>query len=91
MNRVEFSMNESAIKASIEQRIKSSDTIYSGWTIDITDDPERRKREHDNPTFWSHWKADSETIARNVEKYFLAKGMKGDTGGGKSPNYVYVF
>jgi hypothetical protein len=37
------------------------------------------------------WQADSEGIARDVEKYFLGKGMKGDTGGGENPTYVYIF
>jgi len=65
--------------------------IYSIWTIGITDNPDRRRKEHDNPKYWKQWKADTETIARNVEKYFLDKGMNGDTGGGETPNYVYIF
>jgi len=64
---------------------------YGLWTIGITDNAERRRAEHSNPGLWKHWRADSETIARSVERYFLAKGMKGDTGGGLSPNYVYIF
>jgi len=64
---------------------------YSVWTIGIIDNPERRRSEHGNPGLWKHWRADSEAIARSVEKYFLAKGMKGDTGGGFSPTYVYIF
>jgi hypothetical protein len=70
-------------------------TSYRLWTIGITDDPKRRKSEHDangeDTKAWSDWKADTETIARNVEKYFLDKGMKGSTGGGEHPTYVYVF
>jgi len=85
-------MSESAIKNAIERRVKLAKTEkYSIWTIGITDNPERRKREHDNPQFWMEWKADSEAIARKVEKYFLDKGMKGDTGGGEHPNWVYIF
>jgi len=80
-------MNESEIIAAIEKRVKT----YSAWTIGITDDPERRKAEHDHPKYWQHWKADSEAIARSVEKYFLDKGMKGAPGGGENPNYVYIF
>ena len=64
---------------------------YGAWTIGITDNPERRKAEHNNPGLWKHWRADSETIARSVENYFLDKGMKGDVGGGFNPNYVYIF
>ncbi len=80
-------MTETQIKSEIENIVST----YSSWTIGITDDPERRKGEHGNPSHWHQWKADSEQIARNVEKHFLDKGMKGATGGGFSPNYVYIF
>lgn len=86
-------MQESAIIRAIEQKIGSTDIKI--WTIGVTDDPQRRKAEHDangeSTTHWTDWKADTETIARNVEKYFLDKGMKGGTGGGEHPIYVYVF
>jgi len=89
-------MNESEIIQAIEKRVMSTESKkYSIWTIGITDDTERRKVEHDNAgddtKYWMDWKADTETIARNVEKYFLAKGMKGGTGGGEHPTYVYIF
>lgn len=79
--------SESAMKAAIEEKV----THYSVWTIGVTDDPERRKSEHGNPNVWYHWDADSEDAARNVEAYFIAKGMKGDTGGGGRADYVYIF
>lgn len=81
-------MKESEIIEAIERRVNKK---YSIWTIGITDDPDRRRTEHDNPKYWKHWRADTETIARNVEKYFVEKGMKGSTGGGEHPNYVYIF
>jgi len=81
-------MEESEIISAIEPIVSKN---YSIWTIGITDDPDRRRIEHDNPKFWHQWRADTETIARNVEKYFLDKGMKGSPGGGESPNYVYIF
>jgi hypothetical protein len=89
-------MNESALKTAIESRVSSAQKVdYSIWTIGITDDLERRKTEHDNEgkntRYWNGWKADSETIARNVEKHFLDKGMKGGTGGGDHPTFVYIF
>lgn len=85
-------MKESEIKSAIEQRVKSTKSKkYSIWTIGITDDPKRRKTEHDNPKYWMQWKADTEAIARKVEKHFLDKGMKGATGGGEHPNWVYIF
>lgn len=79
--------SESAIKSAIEARVIS----YSLWTIGVTDDPDRRKREHGNPSAWYQWDADSEQVARNVEAYFVEKGMKGDTGGGGGADYVYIF
>ena len=86
-------MNESELKSAIEVKIDSSS--YSIWTIGITDDPKRRRDEHEaegkNVKYWSAWKADTETIARNVEAHFLDKGMEGGTGGGEHPTYVYVF
>jgi hypothetical protein len=86
-------MNESELKAAIQRKVGS--TRYGIWTVGITDDPARRKREHEDEgkscTYWSHWKADTETIARDIESYFINKGMKGGTGGGEHPTYVYVF
>jgi hypothetical protein len=79
--------SESAIKAAIEAKV----TRYSAWTIGVTDDPTRRRVEHGNPSVWYHWDADSEQIARNVEAYFLDKGMKGGGGGGGRADYVYIF
>ena len=79
--------SESAIRAAIEAVVSN----YSVWTIGVTDSPTRRRSEHDNPSTWFHWDADTEQVARNVEAYFIAKGMKGDTGGRGSADYVYMF
>ncbi len=79
--------SESAIKAAIENIV----TTYSAWTIGVTDDPVRRKGEHGNPQYWHQWDADTETAARNVEKYFLDKGMKGGGGGLGRADFVYIF
>ena len=86
-------MQESEIKQAIQQKI--GQTKYDIWTIGITDDPHRRKFEHDNKrqdtNYWKDWKADTEAIARNLEKHFIDNGMKGGTGGGEDPTYVYIF
>ena len=79
--------SESEIKAAIEKEV----TNYSVWTIGVTDDPSRRREEHGNPRYWHHWNADSEQAARNVEAYFIDKGMQGATGGGGGADYVYIF
>ncbi len=68
---------------------------YSIWTIGITDDPARRKREHGQEgketKFWISWEADTEAIARKVEAYFVGKGMKGGVGGDTGGRFVYIF
>ncbi len=79
--------SESAIKAAIEKIVG----YYYVWTIGVTDNPTRRRSEHGNPTTWHHWDADTEQAARNVEAYFIAKGMQGATGGGGRADYVYIF
>ena len=82
-------MDKQSIINAIEHTVGS--TAYSSWYIGITDEPQRRKDEHGNPTKWRHWKADNEQIARDIERYFLKMGMTGDTGGGNNPSYVYIY
>ena len=79
--------SESVIKAAIEKIVGR----YPAWTIGVTDNPTRRRSEHGNPNTWHHWDADTEQVARNVEAYFIAKGMQGATGGGGGADYVYIF
>ena len=68
------------------------------WTIGITNDPERRKKEHTqdgkDTKYWEMWKADSKNVAETVESHFIDKGMKGGSGGnvdGVQTVYVYIF
>jgi len=89
-------MRGEEIKREIDGRVnRSKEPKYSHWTIGITNDTERRKKEHENENhnvkYWEEWEADNETIAKNVEKYFLDKGMKGSSGGSEHPNWVYIF
>jgi len=79
--------SEATIKAAIERIVSD----YSIWTIGVTDNPDRRRIEHDNPSVWGHWDADTERAAKNIETYFVGKGMKGDVGGGGRADYVYIF
>lgn len=80
--------SEATIKQEIESIVGGN---YSIWTIGVTDNPTRRRQEHGNPSYWRHWNADTEQAARNVETYFLAKGMKGGSGGAGRADYVYIF
>ncbi|MFH1224853.1 MAG: hypothetical protein V1676_03540 [Candidatus Diapherotrites archaeon] len=88
-------MEKSEIIKAIEGRVMAAESKnYSIWTVGITNNPGRRKNEHEsekNVRHWNDWKADSENEARDIEKYFLAKGMKGEAGGGENPTYVYIF
>ena len=79
--------SEATIKTAIEKKVRT----YASWTIGVTDDLTRRRAEHGNPSPWHEWDADTETVARNVEAYFIAKGMKGGAGGGGRADYVYIF
>ena len=83
---------EIEIKSNIVSKVGT--TNYSIWKIGITADPDRRRQEHardgKDTSHWSNWLADSEMIAREAERYFVEKGMKGDVGGGVNPRYVNV-
>jgi hypothetical protein len=81
------------IDAIVKKRGRKSHGV---WTIGITNDPKRRKKEHENDgkdiTNWKDWLADSSKTAREVESYFVEKGMKGGTREPvETPTYVYVF
>ncbi|MDE0526156.1 MAG: hypothetical protein OXI27_06130 [Thaumarchaeota archaeon] len=83
-------MDKDSIIAAIDRKV----TEYFVWTIGVTADPDKRRQQHannKNVSNWKAWPADSEEIARAVEKHFLDLGMKGDTGGGKNPTNVYIF
>ena len=75
---------------------KSGKRYYSDFYIGITIDVERRMfSEHNVPkesTWWIYRTAESSEIARQVESYFLDKGMRGDKGGGTdASNIVYCY
>ena len=78
----------------ISNRVKdyNFNQLYCGITSDIES---RVYGDHNVPkegdTFYAV-EADSNEIARDVERYFLKNGMEGDEGGGDdSSNYVYVY
>lgn len=63
----------------------------TNWYVGITNDPVVRKRGHGSPNIFKSWLADSVEAAREIEKHFLSKGLKGDVGGGTIPKHVYIF
>ena len=75
---------------------KSSKQYYSDYYIGITNDIERRLFGEHNVPRNGHWRihevANNEDHARDAEKHFLDKGMKGSTGsGGTDCVYVYCY
>ena len=89
-------MEKSQIISEIESRVNGSETAdYSIWTIGISDTSKVQKDQHDNDgkdvQHWKDWSTNSKKDGRDIEKYFLDKAMKGDTGGGGSASYVYIF
>jgi len=89
-------MDKSRIISEIEDRISRSKTEdYSTWTMGITNTPKIRKDQHDNEgkdvKHWKDWSTDNEKDGKDIEEYFLDKGMKGDAGGRGSASYVYIF
>jgi len=87
---------KTGIVSAINSKAGSS---YSIWRIGLTHDTVERKKywketEKQNVDHWSHWTADSLGDAQDIEAHFIAKGMKGGTGGSLSARqtaYVYVF
>ena len=86
-------MNKQDLIAAIES--VDSEMVYNSYTIGVTDDPVIRRAAHTNnnedTSDWKDWETDSEKIGREVEKYFLDKGMQGGDGGGGKAKYVYIF
>lgn len=87
-------MDANSIASRIEALVQHRNRPYGEWTIGVTDNPARRRSEHENARgkaeWWSEWNADSEQAARSVEQHFLNKGMKGGAGGPGRADYVYV-
>ena len=69
---------------------------YGKFYIGITNDIDRRLFSEHNVPRNGHWRIHREAIdkehAQAVEEHFLAKGMKGDTGGGTDDSvWVYCY
>ncbi len=89
-------MDKSRIISEIEGRVsRESEERYSTWTIGVTNTPKIRKDQHDSNgkkvEHWKDWSTDSEKDGRDIEEYFLYKGMKGDTEGEGTVSYIYIF
>lgn len=92
-------MSYEEIIKDIEEHLKiSSKPLYSDFYIGITEDIQERLFGYhqvvDKTDWWIYCRADTEGIARDVEKFYLEKGMDGGTGGGTgkgNTQYVYCY
>jgi len=70
---------------------------YAGWYVGITKDINERLFEYHNVTkntgTYIYYTAPSSEIAREIEKYFLAHGADGGTGGGnkEDTDIIYIY
>lgn len=84
------------VAGEIDAYIQQHGGIYSQWYVGIASNPRNRLfNDHNvdekNGT-WIYRDAGSDTAARRIENYFLAKGCKGGDGGGDaSTKYVYAY
>jgi hypothetical protein len=80
----------------IEDHIANCGGSYNDWYCGIASDPRQRLFSDHNvdekKDAWIFRVCENETTARNVERYFLGKGCRGDEGGGDwQTKYVYAY
>jgi len=81
-----------------EHLSQSPKQYYKDFYIGITDNIEERlfgyHKVRKQGNWWIYCKGDTEEIARQVEKYYLDKGMKGGPGGGAGSGqtrFIYCY
>ena len=89
-------MNSNQIISDITNHIRECGGRYLDWYVGIASDPRKRLFEDHNVDekndAWIIRDAESEAMARKIEKYFLDLGCKGAGGGGDySTHYVYAY
>lgn len=93
-------MDAQTIINAIRQRVESSKIVkYSDWRVGLAHDPEERKDRHKDEgrrtRHWQQWKADSYSVAKEIEAFFInEKRMSGKIVGDLDPRkaiYVYIF
>ena len=88
-------MTEDEILDSINKHVSQCGWGRHGWYAGITDDRDRRlftehKVDKENDA-WISCPADSEAVAREVERSLVAGQFHGGTGGGPHPAIVYAY
>jgi len=90
-------VNEEKIKADIKAYMSKRGGAYREWYVGITSDPDQRlftdHRVNRKGDAWIYKEADSTSVARSVESYFVnICGTDGGTGGGGSDaKFVYAY
>lgn len=73
---------------------KSDKEYYSDFYIGVTSDVKERLHNGHGVPEKGHWfitRGSTDQVCRDVERYYLDKGMKGDQGGGHNVNCVYCY
>jgi hypothetical protein len=88
--------DKETVISDIKSHVANNGSSYSQWYVGIATDPRQRLfndhavRERGNA--WIYRRCAVSNVARAVEKYFLAQGMRGGSGGGdSSSDYVYAY
>lgn len=93
-------MEQSVLKQAIINRVEFTKTVkYASWTIGLTHDPLKRRKQHaangQSTKYWNQWSADSLSDALAIESHFInTKGMQRGTDGALNTEgkiYVYIF
>lgn len=73
--------------------IKRNGGNPSDWYVGIAANPKERLEEHGVKEGWIHREAESATVARQIEAYFIEKvGTDGGSGGGDDETkHVYAY
>jgi len=88
--------DKETIIADIKAYVTKNGGTYSQWYVGIaTDARQRLFNDHavkENGDAWIYSPCGTSSAARAIEKYFLAQGMKGGSGGGdEGSGYVYAY
>jgi hypothetical protein len=88
--------DKQTIIAEIKSYMARNGGSYSQWYAGIATDPKQRLfNDHavnDKSDVWIYHQCASSEVARAIETYFHAQGMKGGTGGGDdNTDYIYAY
>ena len=92
-----MSESKEVIIATLDNYIVKWDTTYSNWYVGIASDPKDRlfndHNVNEKPGIWIFQECENDSVARDIEKYFVdTMKTKGGSGGGDEDSiYVYAY